>query len=410
MSAESEACGLRVLSIIHSSAFGGPHNQAVALASALPGLDLTVVLPAEKGDGAARLRSAGVEVVEMDLRRPRASLRNQGLFDLARNYPGQVKDLATLIDEKRIDVVEVHGLLNVDGAIAARLRGCGVVWQLIDTRPPVALRWAMMPFVIALSDVIMTTGVSLAAQYPGARLRPGRQISFVPPVIARRATGTGRSETRLRLGVEADETLVVAVGNLNPQKGFDRLIEALGWPSGTVGLPQRPALRIRGAVQAGHADYATVLSRHAAAKGFGERAVGHLEAGLDIADLLGAADVFALSSTGRSEGIPTVVLEAMTHGLAVVATEVGAIKEVISDGQSGFLVAPGDTAALRQCLAALLADPARRLAVGRIAAQEAATVSSPERFASVVVESWRLAMTLAVRRARRHKPGGGAPR
>ena len=410
MSAESEACGLRVLSVIHSSSYGGPHNQAVALASALPGIDLTVVLPAEQGDGASRLRTAGVEVVEMDLRRPRASLRNQGLFDLARNYPGQVKDLATLIDKRRIDVVEVHGLLNVDGAVAGRLRGSGVVWQLIDTRPPVALRWAMMPFVVALSDVIMTTGVSLAAQYPGARLRPGRQISFIPPVIARRTTRAGRSETRLRLGVESDETLVVAVGNLNPQKGFDRLIDALGWPTGATGLPQRPALRIRGAVQAGHADYALSLSNHAAAKGFGERAVGHLEAGLDVADLLGAADIFALSSTGRSEGIPTVVLEAMTHGLAVVATEVGAIREVISDGHSGFLVAPGDTVALRQRLAVLVADPARRLAVGRIAAQEAANVSSPERFASAVVESWRLAMTLAARRATRNKRSSGAPR
>lgn len=410
MNAESEACCLRVLSVIHSSTYGGPHNQAVALASSVPGLDLTVVLPAEPGDGASRLRSAGIDVVEMDLRRPRASLRNQGLFDLARNYPAQVRNLASLIDEKQIDVVEVHGLLNLDGAIAARLRGSGVVWQLIDTRPPVVLRWAMMPFVIALSDVIMTTGASLATQYPGARLRPGRQISFVPPVLARDTTGAGRSETRLRLGVESDETLVVAIGNLNPQKGFDRLIEALCWPTETANLPQRPALRIRGAVQAGHADYASLLSRHAAAKGFGDRAVGHLEAGLDVADLLGAADIFALSSTGLSEGIPTVVLEAMTHGLAVVATKVGAIQEVISDGHSGFLVDPGDSAALRQCLAGLAADPARRLAVGRVAAQEAATLSSPERFASAVVESWRLAMTLTARRANRHKRSSRTPR
>ena len=408
MSAESEAPGLRVLSIIHSGSYGGPHNQAVALSTCVPGLDLTVVLPAEPGDGASRLRAAGIEVVEMNLRRPRASLRNQGILDLARNYPAQVRSLAALVDEKRIDVVEVHGLLNVDGAIAARLRGSGVVWQLIDTRPPVGLRWAMMPWVIALSDVIMTTGVSLATQYPGARLRPGRQISFVPPVLARGTTGADRSETRMRLGIAPDETLVVAIGNLNPQKGFDRLIEALGWPSGAVGLPQRPALRIRGAVQAGHAEYASLLSRQAVAKGFGDRAVGRLEPGHDVADLLDAADIFALTSTGRSEGIPTVVLEAMTHGLAVVATKVGAIEEIISDGHSGYLVAPGDTAALRQCLADLVADPVRRRAVGRIAAHEAAIVSSPERFASATIESWRLAVTFAAQRAKRHTRNSGA--
>lgn len=400
MSTGSGFPSLRILSIIHSGAFGGPHNQALALAATLPELSLTVVVPDEPGDGASRLRAVGIDVVEMDLRRPRASLHNQGIADLAVKYPGQIRALSDLIDDRAIDVVEVHGLMNLDGAIAARLCGRGVVWQLIDTRPPPALRWVMMPWVIALSDVIMTTGMSVAKGYPGARIRPERLRSFVPPVIAPTARCPDRLAVRSRLGVQAGETLVVAIGNLNPQKGFDRLIDALAWSPSTAGMPPRPALRIRGAVQAGHQGYASLLAERALSRGFGPNAVGRFEPDLTVSDLLDAADVFALTSTGRSEGIPTVVLEAMTHGLAVVATAVGAIAEVISDGRSGHLVAPDDTAALREHLAGLIADPVRRQVMGSVASQEASAVSSPERFASLMADSWSLARDTATRRRR----------
>ena len=76
-------------------------------------------------------------------------------------------------------MVEVHGLLNVDGAVAGRLAGRGVIWQLIDTRPPPVLRWLMMPVVLMLADVIMTTGRAVAHQYPGpASAPPGWFPSF----------------------------------------------------------------------------------------------------------------------------------------------------------------------------------------------------------------------------------------
>lgn len=75
----------------------------------------------------------------------------------------------------------------------------------------------------------------------------------------------------------------------------------------------------------------------------------------DIARLLDAMDVFVLPS--HKEALPIAVLEAMSMCLPVVATRVGGVPEVVRDGSTGLLVAPGDRVALRDALARLASDP-----------------------------------------------------
>ena len=68
-----------------------------------------------------------------------------------------------------------------------------------------------------------------------------------------------------------------------------------------------------------------------------------------------------------TEGLPVALLEMGAAGVPSVATTVGGIPEVIDDGVSGLLVPPGDAAALANQISALLADDARRQAMGRAA-------------------------------------------
>ncbi len=77
---------------------------------------------------------------------------------------------------------------------------------------------------------------------------------------------------------------------------------------------------------------------------------------------LAALDVFALSSAW--EAFPLSVLEAMSCGLPVVATDVGGVGEAVSDGVSGRLVAPGDTEAFAAALEELLGDASLRATMG----------------------------------------------
>jgi glycosyltransferase involved in cell wall biosynthesis len=85
----------------------------------------------------------------------------------------------------------------------------------------------------------------------------------------------------------------------------------------------------------------------------------------DVPRLLRAFDVFALAS--RWEGLPRVFPQAMAAGLPIVATRVDGAIEAISEGETGFLVEPGDFPALARALGALLDDPGLRRRMGEAA-------------------------------------------
>lgn len=82
----------------------------------------------------------------------------------------------------------------------------------------------------------------------------------------------------------------------------------------------------------------------------------------DFRTSLAATDVFCLTSL--SQGIGTIMLEAMSLAKPVIATGVGGVYSVIRDGETGFVVPPSDSAALAERILALLDDPARARAVG----------------------------------------------
>jgi glycosyltransferase involved in cell wall biosynthesis len=89
------------------------------------------------------------------------------------------------------------------------------------------------------------------------------------------------------------------------------------------------------------------------------RFLGHSD---DVIGLLRQSDMLVLIS--RWEGLPYSVLEAMSFGLPVVASDVGGVREAIIDGESGILVPRDDVAALRSALAGLISDPERRHRLG----------------------------------------------
>jgi glycosyltransferase involved in cell wall biosynthesis len=81
-------------------------------------------------------------------------------------------------------------------------------------------------------------------------------------------------------------------------------------------------------------------------------------------ELLALSDICVLSS--RAEGFPNAVLEYMAAGRPVVATDVGGIREAVSEGKSGYLVAPGDADQMADRILRLLKDPAQAEAMGKL--------------------------------------------
>jgi glycosyltransferase involved in cell wall biosynthesis len=85
----------------------------------------------------------------------------------------------------------------------------------------------------------------------------------------------------------------------------------------------------------------------------------------DLGDVLAALDVFVLPSLW--EGLPLSLILAMGAGRAVVVTAVGGVPEIVRDGATGLVVAPGDPKALGGALARLVCDPAERDRLGKAA-------------------------------------------
>src|SRR6185437_6401666 len=89
----------------------------------------------------------------------------------------------------------------------------------------------------------------------------------------------------------------------------------------------------------------------------------------DAPDILAAGDLFVMPSL--SEGLPLALVEAMATGLAIVASDVGGIPEVVERDREALLVPSASPIALAAAIRALLDDPERRSALGAAAQRRA---------------------------------------
>jgi len=165
--------------------------------------------------------------------------------------------------------------------------------------------------------------------------------------------GTDRSAWRRRYALPEEGMLCLYVGRLDAEKGIDVLLGALqrlARDDVTVGIAGKGAAR-------------PALERLAATLGVAARArfLGFVPDG-DLPSLLNSADLFVMPSTAELLSIAT--LEAMACGRPVVAAAAGALPELVSSGENGYLFAPGDAEDAARCLARAVSAPERLAAMG----------------------------------------------
>ena len=115
----------------------------------------------------------------------------------------------------------------------------------------------------------------------------------------------------------------------------------------------------------------------------------------DLAAVLAAADLIVLPSL--DEGFPNVLLEAMATGRAVVATTVGDCPAIVRDGETGFLVPPGEVSPFAERLAQLYADPALRARMGEAGRAQAVAEHDAERMIAGAERYLRAQAAMAIR-------------
>ena len=162
----------------------------------------------------------------------------------------------------------------------------------------------------------------------------------------------------MRHRVDGELLVIVFLGRVCDGKGIPQLLEA---------LRQLQSLPVWQAVIAGDGDLANARTRIRELGLDGRVQLPGWIGPEDVKSLIANADILALPSF--AENLPMSVIEGMAGGLAIVATPVGAVEDIITHNQTGLLVPPGDAAALADALRRLIENPELRHRLGSAAAE-----------------------------------------
>ena len=209
------------------------------------------------------------------------------------------------------------------------------------------------------ADVLLCVAPDLAARMRRLSARTVEQAVIAAPAGPAPGSAAGDNGAPAPAPEAAQAApVVLAVGRLAPQKGFDTLLAAAArWQE----RRPRPVLII-----AGSGPLAGELAGQAARLGVTVRFLGQRD---DVPALLAAADVFVLPS--RWEGQPMILHEALRAGRPVVATSVGGVPGM-TGADAALLVPPDHPAALAAAITRVLDDPALANRLSRAAAARAA--------------------------------------
>ena len=341
----------RVFWLIDSLTMGGAEALVLefSAASRSAGVDLHVgcLRTIEGNRIEAELRARGVRCT---------NLASRNLRDLV-----AFRRLLGLLRHERPDLLHAHlRYASIWGAVASRITGIPMLATL-HLMPEAARWWSAEGIRERLmcrlldrwsSGVIAVSDAVREAHVRSGRIRR-RKLRVVRNGVSRReidpATRLAGRGLRRELGIDSRATVITTVSVLRPGKGVEMLIGAI--PQVLERVPDAYFLVV------GDGSERVGLERRAEEENVLHR-VRFLGYRRDVPRILDESDMFVLAT--HQDAFPTVLLEAMTAGLPVVASSVGGIIEIVEPGFTGLLVPPGDAGALGRAIVELATGPEKR--------------------------------------------------
>lgn len=273
-----------------------------------------------------------------------------------------------------------HARRNTEMALGLVLRRVlGRKFRLLFTSASQRRHSGYTRWLIARMDRVVATSAKGAAylERPADVIHHGIDTAgFAPP--------PDRAALRGNLGLPADQVLVGCYGRIREQKGTGDFVRAM-----MDLLPDRPQVTalVMGRATEKHRAYLADLQAQVRAAGLGDRILFLPEVTVDrMADWYGALDLYVAPQ--RWEGFGLTVLEAMSCGVPVVATRVGAFEELLTP-DTGSLIPPDDPIAIRNAIAQWLDDDAARLLAARAARDHAVTHHDIKVEAQALIDVYR---------------------
>lgn len=283
----------------------------------------------------------------------RADLQVEVITERFRFDPRALSELKSIVRRLQPDIIQTHGVKSHFLIRSSGLwkRSHWIAFHHGYTHTDLKMlaynqldRWSLRA-----AELVITVSSASAARLVRAGVPPERIAVLHNSVDAQRFArreATARS-LRASMNIRDDEAVLLSVGRLSREKGHEDLICAFDHLRRS-----RPELKAK-LVIVGDGPELMRLERLADSFGATELITfaGHVR---EPEPYYAMADVFVLPS--RSEGSPNALLEAMAAGVPIVATCVGGVPEIVSDGSSALLVPPGDPEAMAEAIARALED------------------------------------------------------
>jgi glycosyltransferase involved in cell wall biosynthesis len=279
----------------------------------------------------------------------------------------QADAFVRLIEEVEADIVYVNTLVSLAAAVAARRTSTQCIWHLREMFSDIGGEMRVPGWSKPLVRGLIHRHVDQLVANSKATARNILGGGAEEAVVIPNAVGTGffeearnREDARSVFGLPREGPVIGVPGTLRPMKGHPFFFEAVA-----------PLLRERSEVRVavtggGEEAYVTRLKKQLRDFGIREKVelVGWVE---DMPAFYRACDLVCIPS--RAEPFGRTVIEAFATGAPVVATAVGGLQEIVSDGETGLLVRYGEKEELREAVARLLRSPDLRKGMAERARQ-----------------------------------------
>ena len=339
---------IKVCHLASGDLWAGAEVQAYTMLSSLatqPGLEMSAII-LNDGILAQRLRETGITVNICD--------------ESKHSFTELYRAIKRIMPTDSVDIIHSHRIK--ENVLAGRLKRSGVARHLVATIHGIPEAKGLLPRLKLLAqsqleafmfrkyfDLLLPVSNDIyrvmTKRFGSAKVRTVHNAID----LSRSKITRSQEEIKRELGIEANQIVVGTAGRMVPVKGYDQFLQAA-----KLILESAPQTVF---VIAGDGPLLGELKELASQMGISRRVIftGFRE---DVVDIINCFDLFLISS--HHEGIPMVVLEAMALGKAVVAFDVGGLKEIIEHGRSGLLVESGNPSALAKTCLDILGDDVSR--------------------------------------------------
>jgi glycosyltransferase involved in cell wall biosynthesis len=257
-----------------------------------------------------------------------------------------VSRLVRLIGDEDVSLVHTHS--SVDGWVAGLAARIARVPVVRTRHVSIRIRRRLNPVYRWLADRVITSGEAIRGIVVASGVPAGRVVAVPAGVDLAEIDRAGNAPDALRQSLGLGRPVIGSVAMFRGSKGHAHLLDAFA-----MVRQRRPTAQLLLVGDGIRRPWVEGLARD---RGMGN-AVVFTGFRSDVFDLLRIMDCFVLAST-RTEGVPQSLLQAFAARVPAVASAVGGIPEVVTDKETGLLVAPEDPTALARGIEAVLDDPA----------------------------------------------------